>query len=141
MALSRKEREQFLAEPHVAAIGVAAAEGRGPLLVPIWYAYEPGGLPWILTGVNSLKMQRIKTTGRFSLLVQRTTPTVRYVSVEGPVAEVTEAAGGVHRELASRYLEGDALDSYLAYAEAELSDHAVVRMRPKHWLSADLGGG
>ncbi|MEU6674022.1 pyridoxamine 5'-phosphate oxidase family protein [Streptomyces sp. NPDC046925] len=141
MALSREEREQFLAEPHVAAFGVAAGDARGPLLVPIWYAYEPGGLPWILTGVNSRKMQRIKATGRFSLMVQRTTPTVRYVSAEGPVVEVAEPAGGVHRELASRYLEGGALDSYVAWAEAELSDHAVVRMRPEHWLSADMGAG
>ncbi|MFD7712970.1 pyridoxamine 5'-phosphate oxidase family protein [Streptomyces sp. NPDC059785] len=141
MALSREEREQFLAEPHVAALGVAAGDDRGPLLVPIWYAYEPGGLPWVLTGANSRKMRRLRAAGRFSLLVQRTTPTIRYVSVEGPVAEVTAAADGLHREMASRYLTGDALDRYTAFAEAELSDHAVVRMRPEHWLSADLGAG
>ncbi|MFH8487816.1 pyridoxamine 5'-phosphate oxidase family protein [Streptomyces longisporoflavus] len=141
MALSREEREQFLSEPHVAALGVDAGDARGPLLVPIWYAYEPGGLPWILTGADSRKMQRIRAAGHFSLLVQRTTPTVRYVSVEGPVAEVTEAADGLHRELAGRYLAGDALEQYAAWAEAELGDHVVVRMRPEHWLSADMGAG
>ncbi|MDT0323912.1 pyridoxamine 5'-phosphate oxidase family protein, partial [Streptomyces sp. DSM 44918] len=40
MALTHDEREQFLAEPHVAALAVdSAEEGRAPLTVPIWYQY------------------------------------------------------------------------------------------------------
>ncbi|ALV31545.1 pyridoxamine 5'-phosphate oxidase family protein [Streptomyces sp. CdTB01] len=139
MAMSREESEGFLAEPHVATLGVAAGDGRGPLLVPIWYAYRPGGLPWILTGANSRKMRLIRAAGRFSLLVQRTSPTTRYVSVEGPVADVAEGSGALHREMAGRYLSGEALDAFATFAEAELADHVVVRMRPEHWLSADLG--
>ncbi|MGW3116589.1 pyridoxamine 5'-phosphate oxidase family protein [Streptomyces sp. NPDC001107] len=139
MALSREEREGFLAEPHVAALGVAAGDDRGPLVVPIWYAYEPGGLPWILTGADSRKMRLIKAAGRFSLMVQRTEPTTRYVSVEGPVAEVAEGSGALHREMARRYLSGTALDEFVAFAEAQLADHVVVRMRPEHWFTADLG--
>ncbi|WP_269859244.1 pyridoxamine 5'-phosphate oxidase family protein [Streptomyces sp. RPT161] len=139
MALSREGRESFLAEPHVAALGVAADGDRGPLMVPIWYAYEPGGLPWILTGADSRKMTLIRAAGRFSLLVQRTDPTVRYVSVEGPVAEVTEGTSTLHREMAGRYLSGETLDRYAAWAEVELADHVVVRMRPERWLTADLG--
>lgn len=139
MALSREEREGFLAEPHVAALGVAAGDDRGPLVVPIWYAYEPGGLPWILTGADSRKMRLIKAAGRFSLMVQRTEPTTRYVSVEGPVAEVAEGSGARHREMARRYLSGTALDEFVAFAEAQLADHVVVRMRPEHWFTADLG--
>ncbi|MCD9874412.1 pyridoxamine 5'-phosphate oxidase family protein [Streptomyces guryensis] len=139
MALSREEREGFLAEPQVAALGVASGDGRGPLVVPIWYAYERGGLPWILTGASSRKMTLIRAAGRFSLMVQRTEPTTRYVSVEGPVAEVAEGSGTLHREMAGRYLSGAALDEFVAFAEAELADHVVVRMRPERWLSADLG--
>ncbi|MEU1536104.1 pyridoxamine 5'-phosphate oxidase family protein [Streptomyces fagopyri] len=139
MALSREEREAFLAQPHVAALGVTAGHDRGPLLVPIWYAYRPGGMPWILTGVDSRKMNLIKAAGRFSLLVQRTEPTPRYVSVEGPVADIAEPGPTVHRDLAARYLSGEALDRYTAWAEVELADHVVVRMRPQHWTSADLG--
>ncbi len=108
-------------------------------MVPIWYAYEPGGLPWILTGADSRKMTLIRAAGRFSLLVQRTDPTVRYVSVEGPVAEVTEGTSTLHREMAGRYLSGETLDRYAAWAEVELADHVVVRMRPERWLTADLG--
>ncbi|WP_392567456.1 pyridoxamine 5'-phosphate oxidase family protein [Actinacidiphila glaucinigra] len=117
MELSREERESFLAEPRVAALGVAAGDDRGPLVIPVWYAYEPGGLPWILTGAGSRKMTLIRTPGRFSLLVQRTEPTARYVSVEGRVAEVTEGSGTLHREMAGRYLSGEALERFVAMAE------------------------
>ncbi|MFF3566029.1 pyridoxamine 5'-phosphate oxidase family protein [Streptomyces sp. NPDC002574] len=139
MELSRDERESFLAEPHVAALGVAAGDNRGPLVIPIWYTYEPGGLPWILTGAGSAKMRLIRAAGRFSLLVQRTEPTPRYVSVEGPVAEVAEGTSTLHREMAGRYLSGEALDRFVAMAEVELADHVVVRMRPERWFTADLG--
>ena len=40
-AMTRQEREAFLAEVHVGILSVAD-EGRGPLTVPIWYAYDPG---------------------------------------------------------------------------------------------------
>lgn len=41
-----RDRELFLAEPRIAALSVSAGEGRGPLTVPIWYEYEPGGEAW-----------------------------------------------------------------------------------------------
>jgi nitroimidazol reductase NimA-like FMN-containing flavoprotein (pyridoxamine 5'-phosphate oxidase superfamily) len=53
MALSKDEREEFLAQPHIAALSVNAGDKRGPLAVPIWYQYEPGGEPWVLTGAGS----------------------------------------------------------------------------------------
>ena len=84
-------------------------------------------------------MRLIRAAGRFSLLVQRTEPTPRYVSVEGPVAEVAEGSLALHRELAARYLAGDALDAFVARAESQLADHVMVRMRPERWLGADLG--
>ena len=52
MALSKEEREQFLAEQHVAALSVSAGDKRGPLTVPIWYQYTAGGEPWIHTGAR-----------------------------------------------------------------------------------------
>ncbi|WP_433890066.1 pyridoxamine 5'-phosphate oxidase family protein [Streptomyces sp. CA-111067] len=139
MALTREEREAFLAEPRTAAVGVAGEDGRGPLVVPIWFGYEPGGLPWILTGADSVKGRLIRSAGRFSLLVERTSPTTRYVSVEGPVAEITEGTPAHHRELAARYLSGESLERYVQMAVTEMSDHVVIRMRPAHWHTADLG--
>jgi len=42
-AMNAAEREQFLAGVHVGVLGVAAGEERGPLTVPVWYDYQPGG--------------------------------------------------------------------------------------------------
>ncbi|NKI41422.1 pyridoxamine 5'-phosphate oxidase family protein [Streptomyces physcomitrii] len=139
MALSREAREQFLAEPRVAALGVTAGADRGPLLVPVWFGYEPGGRPWILTGADSRKARLIKAAGRFSLLVEDVQPTVRYVSVEGTVAEMTPGTEDTHREIASRYLSGPELERYLGFAQDTLGEQVVIRMRPEHWLGADLG--
>jgi nitroimidazol reductase NimA-like FMN-containing flavoprotein (pyridoxamine 5'-phosphate oxidase superfamily) len=66
MPLSKSEREQFLAQPHIAALSVSAGDERGPLTVPIWYQYASGGEPWILTGTGSRKTQLIESTGHFS---------------------------------------------------------------------------
>jgi len=79
--LSVRDRELFLAEPHIAALSVSAGPGRGPLIVPIWYQYAPGGEAWVLTEAESRKVWLIEAAGRFTLMVERVAPTVRYVSV------------------------------------------------------------
>lgn len=85
MALTLEEREQFLAEPHIGALSVVERPDRAPLTIPIWYQYTPGGELWVLSAPDSRKTRAINAAGRFSIMVQRTEPTVRYVSVEGPV--------------------------------------------------------
>lgn len=139
MALSKVEREQFLAEPHIGALAVVEA-GRAPLTVPIWYGYEPGGELWILTAPDARKARAIEAAGRFSLMVQRTAPTVRYVSVEGPVTGTAAGSRELTRRMAARYLPADQVDNYVEYEQAQLGEHIAVSMRPEHWLSADLGG-
>lgn len=139
MPLTPEERRSFLAEPHIGALSVAAGPDRGPLTVPIWYQYVPGGELWILTGPESEKMRRIRAAGRFSLMVERVEPSVRYVSVEGPVTRVEPLTDAVHRDMVARYLPAERVDDYLAFAAAELGEHVVVAMRPQRWLSADLG--
>jgi hypothetical protein len=79
--LSVRDRELFLAEPHIAALSVSAGPDRGPLTMPIWYQYEPGGEAWVLIKAASRKARLIEATGRFTLMVERVTPTTRYVSV------------------------------------------------------------
>ena len=49
--LSERERELFLSEPHIAALSVSDGQGRGPLTIPIWYQYQPGGEAWVLSEV------------------------------------------------------------------------------------------
>ncbi|MDG9692709.1 pyridoxamine 5'-phosphate oxidase family protein [Streptomyces mutabilis] len=139
MALTREEREQFLAEPHIAALAVDAGADRAPLTVPIWYQYAPGGDVWIMTGLDSRKNQLIKAAGRFTLMVDRLEPTIRYVSVEGPVVETVAATEEDLREMSARYLPADKVDGYVAFASAEHGDQVVVRMRPERWVSSDLG--
>jgi hypothetical protein len=141
MALSREEREQMLAEPHIAALAVDAGGSRAPLTVPVWYGYEPGGEVWVLTGRDSRKAQLIERAGRLSLMVERIQPSVRYVSIEGPV---TGTAPGTHDDLvtiSARYLPPDQVDPYVKIAEADHGPQVVIRMRPERWLSADLGPG
>lgn len=137
MPLSPDERQQFLAQPHIAALAVAAP-GRGPLTVPIWYQYAPGTEAWVLTGPESQKIRHIREAGRFSLMVQQAEPTVRYVSVEGPVTRITAVTDEMNREMAARYLPADKVDPYLKATEA-YGGQVAVYMRPEHWLSADLG--
>ena len=59
-AMSREEREAFLAEIHVAIIGIPQ-QGRGPLTVPVWYTYQPNGEFHIWTGGSSRKATPIRS--------------------------------------------------------------------------------
>lgn len=139
MPLSVQEREQFLAEPHIAALSVAAGPSRGPLTVPIWYQYTPGGEVWILTSAGSRKAQLIKAAGRFSLMVERLEPTIRYVSVEGPVTRTAPGNDELLWEISKRYLPHEKVQAYIEFAKAELGEQVAIYLRPQRWLSADLG--
>ncbi|AVH58127.1 MULTISPECIES: pyridoxamine 5'-phosphate oxidase family protein [Streptomyces] len=139
MALSHEEREQFLAEPHVAALAVDSGAGRAPLTVPIWYQYEPGGNIWIMTGLESRKNALISEAGRFTLMVDRIEPTIRYVSVEGPVIDSAPATVEKLRELTARYVPAEKVEGYVEFALKNHGEQLVIRMRPERWVSADLG--
>ena len=140
MALSRRERERFLAEPHIGALAVdAGEEARAPLTVPIWYGYEEGGDLWVLTGRDSRKARLISRAGRFSLMAERLHPTVRYVSVEGPVTATVPGTEDHLRWMAARYLAPEKVEAYVEFAARDLGEQIVIRMRPRRWLSADMG--
>ena len=139
MALTREEREQFLAEPHIAALAVDGGAGRAPLTVPIWYQYAPGGDIWIMTGRDSRKAALIARAGRFSLMVDRVTPTLRYVSVEGPVIETVPATREQLVEISARYLPAEKVDGYVDFASRNHGEQVIIRMRPERWVSSDLG--
>ncbi len=140
-SLSVRERESFLAEPHVAALSVSAGQSRGPFTVPVWYQYAPGEEAWVLTEAGSRKVRLIEAAGRFTLMVQRVMPTTRYVSVEGPVTRTVAGTDELLREIASRYLPPDEALAYVEFAEAELGEQVAIYLRPERWLTADLGPG
>jgi len=139
MPLSVDEREQFLAQPHVAALSVAAGPTRGPLTVPIWYHYRPKGEAWVLTPATSRKAQLLEAAGRCTLMVQRVEPTVRYVAVEGPVTRTVPGTEQHLREISNRYLPPAAAAAYMEFARANLGEQVAIYLRPERWLSADLG--
>ena len=139
--LTVQERELFLAEPHIAALSVSAGPDRGPLTVPIWYQYAPGGEVWILTETTSRKAALIEAAGRFTLMVERAVPTVRYVSVEGPVTRTVPGTDGLLREIATRYLPPEKVPAYIEFARADFGEQVAIYLRPQRWLSADLGPG
>jgi hypothetical protein len=137
--LSVRDREQFLAEPHIAALSVSDGAGRGPLTVPIWYQYEPGGEAWVLTEAGSWKARLIQAAGRFTLMVDRVTPTVRYVSVEGPVTRTIPGTDAHLREITERYVPPEKVAAYLEFAKADFGEQVAIYLRPERWLTADLG--
>ena len=139
MALTHEQREQFLAEPHIAALAVDAGEGRAPLVLPIWYQYTPGGDIWIMTGRDSRKHELIRAAGRFSLLVERIEPTIRYVSVEGPVVDTRPGTLEDLREMSARYLPAEKVDGYVEFASKNHGEQVIIRLRPERWVSSDIG--
>ena len=140
LAMTRAEREAFLAGVHVGVISLADG-ARGPLTVPIWYGYEPGGEVWFVTDRDSRKGKLLLLVDRLSLCVQTESPPYKYVSVEGPIAAIERADLERHRRvLAHRYLGKELGESYLAGSGAEDEDNnIVVRLRPERWLTVDYG--
>jgi nitroimidazol reductase NimA-like FMN-containing flavoprotein (pyridoxamine 5'-phosphate oxidase superfamily) len=138
--MSKSEREAFLAALHVGVISIPDP-ARGPLTVPIWYAYEPGGELWVITDRDSRKGKLLESRPRISLAAQTESPPYQYVSVEGPNVAIEPADRERHtRPMAHRYLGKEFGDQYIA-ATAEERDagggSVVVRMRPERWLSVD----
>ena len=139
MALTKSEREAFLAEPHVAALSVEAEPERAPLAVPIWYQYEPGGRPWLLTGTESRKLNLIRAAGRFTLKVDQVSPRLMYVSVSGDAVDMVAGTRDDLREMASRYLPQQAVEPYIEMAEKEHGPQTKVYLDPQQWVSLNLG--
>ena len=139
LAMTKQEREDFLADLHVGIISIAE-EGRGPLTVPIWYSYAPDGEVRVVTGRTSRKARLLQRAGRFSLCAQTETWPYKYVSVEGPVVAIEPADLERDRRLhAHRYFGVQAGDRYIERTRAETVENVLVRMRPERWLTLDYG--
>jgi len=134
--MSVDEKQAFLAGVHVGVIGLNDA-GRGPLTVPIWYDYTPGGELWLITGAHSRKGKLLSQGTRVSLAAQSETPPYQYVSVEGPVTRITPTDAQTLLDMAIRYL---GKEQGTAYANSsDLADQITVYISPEHWLAVDYG--
>ncbi len=135
--MTHTERETFLAALHVGVLGISSPD-RGPVLLPVWYSYEPGGDILFITNKNAKKVKHLEREGRFTLCVQDESPPYSYVSVEGPIISIEDADH--ERELtpiAHRYLGKERGDAYVN--ETSGDKELLIRMRPARWSTADYG--
>ena len=134
--MTKEEKQDFLAGLHVGVLSLSD-NPKGPLTVPIWYDYEPGGELWFITGPNSLKGKLLKVGERLSLMAQSEEPPYKYVSIEGPVVSIDEATNNDLLAMAIRYLGKDGGEQYAKNSES--GGGVIVRVKPERWLSVDYG--
>ncbi|MGA8544374.1 MAG: pyridoxamine 5'-phosphate oxidase family protein [Mycobacterium sp.] len=136
-ALTKTERQEFLAAKHVAVLSVAAADGRPPASNPIWYGYTPGGDILINTGASARKSKLIERAGAVTLVVQNEELPYQYVVVEGRVVDTaTPTPLEVQEAIAIRYLGEEAGRAFVRSMEGH--DSVLFTIRPDRWLTADF---
>ena len=137
LAMSKAERDAFLADTRVAIISIADASGRGPLTVPVWYGYTPGGPIRFVTARGSRKAQLLRAAGRVSVCVQTETPPYKYVSVEGAATFGEPDFERDIRSMAHRYLGEQMGDIYLQATADERAANVLITVTPERWWSVD----
>jgi PPOX class probable F420-dependent enzyme len=136
-SFSETERQEFLADKHVAVLSVTATDGRPPASVPIWYDYTPGGDVRIATGASSRKASLIEREGAVTLVVQREEVPYQYVAVEGTVVDVTKPApADVQEAIAIRYLGEEGGRAFVRSMEGV--EEVMYTIRPDRWVTADF---
>jgi PPOX class probable F420-dependent enzyme len=136
LAMSRDEREAFLADVHVGVLSVAAG-GQPPLTAPVWYSYEPGGLVSIIIARDSVKARLLRAEGQASLCAQSETAPYKYVTIDGPVVAMDGVDPEERRAMARRYLGPELGDQYVETNQEV--DNLTVRIAPERWRTVDYG--
>ena len=134
--MTESERQEFLAGLHVGVLGIERAD-RPPLVLPVWYSYEPGGEVVVLTSASSVKGRLAAAAGRASLCAQQEELPYKYVSVEGSL-EIDTLDADAHaavEPMAIRYL-GEELGRAYA-AGSDTTDEIRIRICPERWFSVD----
>ena len=141
--LTERERQEFLAEPHIGVLSVASDDDRPPLTVPVWYGYRPGGNVSFFTGTQGSRARKIKLiqeSGVLSLAVQREKFQYRYVTVEGTVIQIDRPPSAEQMfAVVRRYLPEEAAQGFVkAKLELPGSELVLFTIRPDRWLTADF---
>ena len=139
ITMSEAERQEFLAGLHIGIVSINEP-GRGPLAVPVWYDYTPGGEVSFVTPAGSRKAGLLSVGDRMSLCAQDEALPPKYVAVEGEVTEIRPATvEGDVTDMAVRYLGEEIGAIYVQRSRAEdPRDEIVVSFRPERWYSADF---
>ena len=138
LAMSKEQREAFLADTRIGIVSVGET-GRGPLTVPVWYQYEPGGVLQFATGRDSRKAKLIEKASRISFCVQTEKAPYSYVSVEGPVSIAPIDYERHIEEMAVRYLGKELGAGYLemTHPGRSVGQTILVALTPERWWSVD----
>ena len=78
--MTESERQEFLAGMHVGVLGIERPYGP-PLVLPVWYSYEPGGEVVVLTSASSSK-GRLQLRPGQPRCAQQEELSYKYVTVE-----------------------------------------------------------
>ncbi len=133
-SMTTEEKQSFMADLHVGVIGLNDP-GQGPLTIPIWYDYTPGGDLWFITGKSSRKGALLEMGSRLSMAAQTEEAPYRYVSVEGPITSIEPATTETLLAMAVRYLGEKQGAAYAA--ESSIENQVTVTVRPERWLAVD----
>lgn len=133
--MSSSERERFLSALHVGIISIPRAT-KGPLTVPIWYDYQPGGELWVITDTDSIKGKLLTKASRISLCAQTETAPYQYVSVEGPFTTRPSTQEEL-LAMAVRYLGEERGQAYAENSAGGGEGSIVVAIAPETWFSVD----
>ena len=135
LTMSSSERELFLSALHVGIISIPRAT-KGPLTVPIWYDYQPGGELWVITDTDSIKGKLLTKASRISLCAQTETAPYQYVSVEGPFTTRPSSQEEL-LAMAVRYLGEEQGKAYAENSAGGGEGSIVVAIAPETWFSVD----
>lgn len=135
LTMSSSERELFLSALHVGIISIPRAT-KGPLTVPIWYDYQPGGELWVITDTDSIKGKLLTKASRISLCAQTETAPYQYVSVEGPFTTRPSTQEEL-LAMAVRYLGEEQGQAYAENSAGGGEGSIVVAIAPETWFSVD----
>jgi len=133
--MSAIDRERFLSDLHVGIISIPRA-AKGPLTVPIWYDYEPGGEVWVITDSDSIKGKLLTKSSRISLCAQTETAPYQYVSIEGPFT-TRPATQEELLAMAIRYLGEKQGQAYAENSSGGGEGSIIVSIAPETWFSVD----
>jgi nitroimidazol reductase NimA-like FMN-containing flavoprotein (pyridoxamine 5'-phosphate oxidase superfamily) len=114
--------------------------GRGPLSVPVWYRYEPGGEILLVTRPEARKAKLLTPGARVAFCVQTEDLPPKYVSIQGRVAAAEPA--DIARDLkpvVRKYLGTEVGDAYIDGTRPNGTNEIAVRIRPERWFSRDFG--
>jgi nitroimidazol reductase NimA-like FMN-containing flavoprotein (pyridoxamine 5'-phosphate oxidase superfamily) len=143
--LTEQEREDFLAERHVAVLSLPSDNDRPPLAFPVWYGYRPGGEITYYTHrgePRSRKLRLLHEGSVVSLCVQREELPYKYVTVEGTViAENDSPTAEQMLAIVRRYLSADDAQAFLESEMKSVATLVLFTIRPDRWAGLDFGEG